>query len=98
MNGAATAEPPSEIALDAQGLDVQWVDAKFRLEAAHLRNQCRCAACKQLALQGTPVIAGAGIQLTNASPVGSYGLQLHFNDGHERGIYPWSYLRELAEA
>jgi DUF971 family protein len=25
-----------------------------------------------------------------------YGVQLVFDDGHERGIYPWSYLRELA--
>ena len=24
-----------------------------------------------------------------------YGLQLIFNDGHERGIYPWPYLAEL---
>jgi DUF971 family protein len=98
MNGAAVNEPPSEIALDPQGLDVHWGEEKFRLAATHLRNQCRCAACKQLALQGTPVVAGAGIQLTNASPVGSYAVQLHFSDGHERGIYPWSYLRELAGA
>ena len=90
-------EPPSAIALDPQGLDVHWGEVKFRLTAAHLRSQCRCATCKQLALKGAPVIAGNDVQLTNASPVGSYAVQLHFSDGHERGIYPWSYLRELAE-
>jgi DUF971 family protein len=98
MNAIASNEAPSEIALDPQGLDVHWGEEKFRLTATHLRNQCRCAACKQLALQGTPVIATADTQLTNASPVGSYAVQLHFSDGHERGIYPWRYLRELAEA
>jgi DUF971 family protein len=97
MNAAVVNEAPREIALDPQGLDVHWGEEKFRLKAAHLRSQCRCASCKQLALQGTPVTASAGIQLTNASPVGSYAVQLHFSDGHERGIYPWSYLRELAE-
>jgi DUF971 family protein len=97
MTSIVANEAPSAIALDPQGLDVHWGDVKFRLEAAHLRSQCRCAACKQLAPQGTPVIATTGIHLTNASPVGSYAVQLHFSDGHERGIYPWSYLRELAE-
>jgi DUF971 family protein len=97
MNAIASNEAPSAIALDPQGLDVHWGEEKFRLKAAQLRSQCRCAACKQLALQGTPVIASEGIQLTNASPVGSYAVQLHFSDGHERGIYPWSYLRELVE-
>jgi DUF971 family protein len=24
-----------------------------------------------------------------------YGVQLVFSDGHERGIYPWAYLRDL---
>lgn len=98
MNAAVINEAPSEIALDPQGLNVHWGNVKFRLEAADLRSQCRCAACKQLALQGTPVIADAGVQLLNATPVGSYAVQLHFSDGHERGIYPWSYLRELAES
>ena len=98
MTDTGTTAPPSEIKLDARGLDVHWDDTTFRLEAAHLRSHCRCAGCKQLALQGTPVIPGVDIQLANASPVGGYGLQLHFSDGHERGIYPWAYLYELAEA
>ncbi|MBH8614570.1 DUF971 domain-containing protein [Pseudomonas mohnii] len=25
-----------------------------------------------------------------------YGLQLIFSDGHDRGIYPWPYLAQLA--
>jgi DUF971 family protein len=30
-------------------------------------------------------------------PVGSYAVQLVFSDGHERGIFPWVYLRELGQ-
>ena len=28
-------------------------------------------------------------------PVGSYGVQPHFSDGHESGIFTWGYLYEL---
>ena len=28
-------------------------------------------------------------------PVGSYGVQPHFSDGHESGIFTWGYLHEL---
>ena len=27
-----------------------------------------------------------------------YGAQLVFSDGHARGIYPWQYLAQLADA
>jgi prepilin-type processing-associated H-X9-DG protein len=29
--------------------------------------------------------------------VGSYGVNIAFSDGHDRGIYPWSYLAQLSE-
>lgn len=38
-----------------------------------------------------------GLALTGVSPVSDYALNLHFSDGHERGIYPFSYLRTLAD-
>ncbi|MDE3009711.1 MAG: DUF971 domain-containing protein [Pseudomonadota bacterium] len=30
-------------------------------------------------------------------PVGNYGVQIVFSDGHDTGIYSWSWLRELGE-
>jgi DUF971 family protein len=30
-------------------------------------------------------------------PVGHYAIQLVFDDGHDTGIYSWSYLRELCD-
>jgi DUF971 family protein len=29
--------------------------------------------------------------------VGAYGVQFVFGDGHDRGIFPWRFLRELLE-
>jgi len=40
----------------------------------------------------------APISLAGATAVGQYALQLAFSDGHERGIYPWELLGDLAGA
>jgi DUF971 family protein len=38
-----------------------------------------------------------GVLVTDWLPVGGYGVQLHFSDGHRTGIYSYGYLRELWE-
>lgn len=35
------------------------------------------------------------VDITAIEPVGAYGVQPRFSDGHETGIYTWAYLREL---
>jgi len=35
------------------------------------------------------------VVLESVVPVGHYALQLVFDDGHDSGIFSWSYLREL---
>jgi DUF971 family protein len=37
------------------------------------------------------------VLLTALDPVGNYAVQPHFSDGHNSGIYTWTYLRELGE-
>ena len=37
----------------------------------------------------------AGIQITAINPVGHYAVQLVFDDGHDSGLYSWSYLHDL---
>jgi DUF971 family protein len=60
------------------------------LDSARLRRSCRYRDCRRSA----PLLPNA--RLSNLAAVGAYGVQLHFDDGHDRGIYPWDYLRELA--
>ncbi|MDK1493921.1 gamma-butyrobetaine hydroxylase-like domain-containing protein [Sinorhizobium sp. 7-81] len=36
--------------------------------------------------------------ITSAEAIGSYAVRLGFSDGHDRGIYPWSYLRDIANS
>ena len=35
---------------------------------------------------------------TEVAPVGKYAMRFVWNDGHEHGIYTWTYLREFAPA
>ncbi len=78
-------------------LDILWNDGqRSTLDASALRSACRCAACESLRRAGTPATPAANIALTQLQPVGEFGLQLGFSDGHDRGIYPWAYLHELS--
>ena len=68
-----------------------------------LRRACPCAAC-----QGEPDALGRvvkprvdltenSLKLRQIIPVGSYALQLFWQDGHGTGIYSFPYLRELSQ-
>ena len=66
-----------------------------RLGAEQLRAACRCAGCTAARRLGGPVAAAAGIRINAALPVGGYGLNIGFSDGHARGLFPFTYLDEL---
>lgn len=36
------------------------------------------------------------VSITRVEPVGNYAVRLHFDDGHDTGIYSWEYLFELS--
>lgn len=83
---------PEAVDLTPATLRLRWPDGASALPAARLRAACRCGDCRA----GRSRSDGAAVQLTDALPVGRYALQLVFSDGHDRGIYPWTWLRELA--
>lgn len=37
------------------------------------------------------------VGLKNITPVGNYALKLHFDDGHDSGLYSYAYLWEMIE-
>ena len=87
---------PTAIALRPGSLRLTWPDGESELPAADLRAACRCGGCRARALRGEPPPATGAATLTGAAPVGQYAVQLLFSDGHDRGIYPWALLRDLA--
>jgi DUF971 family protein len=72
-----------------------WNEGQLELSGALLRRHCRCADCRYQSLTGNPAVASDAIEILAVSPLG-YGVQIHFSDGHNRGVYPWSYLLEIA--
>lgn len=77
-------------------LRIEWADGGVSdLPHGLLRQRCRCAACTRLARDGLGPPQPCG--LADIRPVADKGLNLAFNDRHDRGIYPWRYLRELGD-
>lgn len=92
---------PIELRLTNAGkrLEVVWRDDRTSgLSARRLRAACRCAACVRARADGAPIPSDDSVAITAIEPVGGYAVNLGFSDGHARGIFPWVYLRELADA
>jgi DUF971 family protein len=45
--------------------------------------------------QETLVWGKRNVLIMKAEPIGNYAVRLHFNDGHDTGLYTWGYLAEL---
>lgn len=79
------------------GLGLIWTeDDQCYLSGDLLRRACRCASCRAAQIQDN-FHPGSDIKVTAVKPFGVAGLQLFFSDFHSRGVYPWEYLRELAQ-
>jgi DUF971 family protein len=77
---------------------VVWPDGReASFEAAQLRRNCQSAKAKHLRLTGADIPSSADVVISEVRPVGGYAINIAFSDGHDRGIYPWSFLAQLAE-
>ncbi|MCK2184593.1 gamma-butyrobetaine hydroxylase-like domain-containing protein [Halomonas getboli] len=47
--------------------------------------------------QETLQVGKKHVGLANITQAGRYALKLHFDDGHDSGLYSWDYLHELIE-
>jgi DUF971 family protein len=45
--------------------------------------------------EGLLVTGKQAVTVTRIEPVGNYALRLHFDDGHNTGLYSWAVLHEL---
>jgi DUF971 family protein len=90
------------LSVDSDGRDalvITWGDRHVtRHDLVELRCSCACAICVDLRQQGKTVWPRPGapehLRLDHAELAGGYGLNLHWNDRHETGIYSWEMLRE----
>jgi ATP-binding protein involved in chromosome partitioning len=78
---------------------VVWADG---LESVYdvrvLRLACACASCVDEwtgRAQLDPAAVPEDVHPLRVQPVGRYGIQVDWSDGHTTGIYPFRRLREL---
>lgn len=65
------------------------------LSAETLRGSCKCAHCVRARFDDRFPARFPGIAIVGVNDLG-YGLNIVFSDGHDRGIYPRTYLASLA--
>ena len=96
-------DPPTNVrALQAeQVLELTWPESRVdRLAYLVLRSECPCAACRN---EWTgermldPKSIPPDLKLVGMENVGTYALQLSWNDGHSSGLFSWETLRTLGE-
>ncbi|HEY1057752.1 MAG TPA: gamma-butyrobetaine hydroxylase-like domain-containing protein [Limnobacter sp.] len=83
-------------------LMLSWADGtQSEIPHAALRRACRCAACVAAQRKGSTLEpefkSNVAVRIQYLDVVGHYALTFTFDDGHQRGIYPWAYLHELAK-
>lgn len=101
------AEKPKRIRVDraAGWLEMDWADDEIlRVRLSDVRKACPCALCGDLRakqdeqLQMITADQMPSADLSDVIPVGNYAIQIRWTDGHDTGIYTYSYLKKLALA
>jgi DUF971 family protein len=102
---------PEHVAISkSRGVTIDWSDGvKAELPNALLRDECPCATCTgahgtvpQKSSYQQPDVSPfqmykPRLAMSSVEPVGNYAIRIYWNDGHNTGIYTWSFLRELSE-
>lgn len=70
----------------------------FYYTAEYLRVESPCVEVKGHGTMQKRIIGGCKrISISEIEPVGNYAIRLHFSDGHNTGIFSWSYLHTLGQ-
>jgi DUF971 family protein len=79
-------------------LEVDFDDGRsFRYPAELLRVESPSAEVQGHGPSQKTIVPGKRtVAITGVEPVGHYAVRLVFDDGHDTGIYSWTYLHELA--
>lgn len=93
---------PVEVKLkQAQNLlEINFDDAShFQFSAEFLRVHSPSAEVKGHGPGQEVTVAGKrNVTITRLDPVGNYALRIHFDDGHDTGLYTWAYFYEMGQA
>ena len=87
-----------ELSSDLSQLSITTSEGRrVTLAAEKLRAACKCAHCTRARFDGRFPQAFPGVAIVGVTDLG-YGLNIAFSDGHDRGIYPETYLSGLTDS
>ena len=89
---------PSEIRLNPERnvLTVAFDDgARFELPAELLRVESPSAEVRNHGGPKTIVLGKKDVTIAGLDPVGNYAVRIAFSDGHDTGLYSWTWLHQL---
>ena len=92
---------PTELRVnkDKDRLAVKFDDGKaFELTAEFLRVFSPSAEVQGHSPEQRVTVPGKkAVRIVRIEPVGNYAARIVFDDGHDTGLFTWTYLRELGE-
>ena len=90
---------PSEIRLspDKRTLTISFEDgARYVFPAEYLRVTSPSAEVQGHNKSQKQTVPGKiNVAISSINPVGNYAIRLNFDDGHDTGLFTWTYLAEL---
>jgi len=93
---------PTELKVDKDRrlLTIAFDDgASFALPAELLRVMSPSAEVQGHSPEERVTVPGKkAVRILRIEPVGNYAARIVFDDGHDTGLYTWTYLRELGES
>jgi DUF971 family protein len=69
--------------------------ARFELPAELLRVESPSAEVRNHGGPKTIVLGKKDVTIEGVDPVGNYAVRISFSDGHDTGLYSWTYLHQL---
>lgn len=96
---------PLDIQPIGRELAIKWEDGtESFIGLEKLRRSCPCAGCRgEKDIMGNVYkvperpLTPQAFELRSLKRIGTYGIQPTWADGHATGIYPFDYLRQVAE-
>lgn len=80
-------------------LELTYADGQsYQLSCEYLRISSPSAEVRGHGVGNAVLQTGKrDVNITGIKPAGNYAIQISFDDGHDSGIYAWSYLEQLGK-
>ena len=99
MNTAVTSPWPTELKFSKaeRMLTISFDDgSSYKLPAEYLRVESPSAEVQGHGVSQRQTVAGKrNVGVARMDPVGLYAVRIVFDDGHDTGLFSWTYLQQL---